>query len=210
MHEKLEVLMRKTIERILGVTEKKMNKRFIARLSLFERIILSIFMYAWFAVEIAILAVVYCALWAWDGLKKLKVRIAAWFDRCVKKLARNGYIFSLSEYNMAKLRRGVLVAIASVLCISFLIAGIAIRNNIERETLEQGLANVTFEYVTAGSDEGEYYTWWSIAKTYCPSYMHVSNFGSVEDGNYLQLLYEYNGGNHVLRDGEQICVPILE
>ena len=130
--------MRKTIERILGVTEKKMNKRFIARLSLFERIILSIFMYAWFAVEIAILAVVYCALWAWDGLKKLKVHIAAWFDRCVKKLAKNGYIFSLSEYNMTKLRRGVLVVIAFVLCLSFLIGGIAIRNNIEKENLEQG------------------------------------------------------------------------
>ena len=202
--------MRQTIEKILGVTEKKMNKRFIAKLSLPERIVLSIFMYAWFAVEIAILATVYCALWTWDKFKKLKVRIAAWFDRCVKKMAKNGYIFSLSEYNMAKLRRGVLVAIAFALCVSFLIAGIAIRNNIERETLEQGLANVTFEYVTAGYDEGEYYTWWSIAKAYCPSYMHVSNFGSVEDGNYLQLLYEYNGGNHVLRDGEQICVPILE
>lgn len=202
--------MRKTIERILGVTEKKMNKRFVARLSLFERIILSIFMYAWFAVEIAILAVVYCALWAWDGLKKLKVHIAAWFDRCVKKLAKNGYIFSLSEYNMTKLRRGVLVVIAFVLCLSFLIGGIAIRNNIEKENLEQALANVSFEYVIAGKDEGEYYTWWSIAEAYCPSFMHVSNFDSVEDGNYLALLYEYNGGKHVLRDGEHVCVPILE
>ena len=202
--------MKKFIEKFLCVTEKKMNKRFIAKLSLPERIILSIFMYAWFAVEIVIISIVCFAVWAWEGFLKLKTRVARWFDKCVKKLARNGYIFSLSEYNLAKLRRYALVVIASVLCISFLIVGISIRNNIEKENLEQALANVSFEYVMAGEDEGEYYTWWSIAEAYCPSFMYVSNFDSVEDGNYLALLYEYNGGNHVLRDGECVCVPILE
>ena len=202
--------MKKTIEKILAVTEKKMNKRFIAKLSLPERIILSIFMYAWFAVEIAILSVVYFVAWAWDGMKRLKVRIARWFDKCVKKAARNGYIFSLSEYNLAKLRRYVLVVIAFVLCVSFLIGGIAIRNNIQKEKIEHGLENVTFEYAIGGYDEGEYHAYWTIAEEYCPSYMHISNFGSIEDGNYLALLYYYNGGSSMIYDGQIIRIPIME
>ena len=202
--------MKKTIEKFLAVTEKKMNKRFIAKLSLFERIILSIFMYAWFAVEIVIISIVCFAVWAWEGFLKLKTRVARWFDKCVKKLARNGYIFSLSEYNMAKLRRYVLVVIAFVLCISFLIVGISIRDNAQRAKIEHGLENVTFEYAIGGYDEGEYHAYWTIAKEYCPSYMYVSNFGSIEEGNYLELLYYFNGGSSMIYEGQVICIPIME
>jgi hypothetical protein len=187
-----------------------MNPKFIKNLNLFERIVVSLFVYGFIAFIIASRLVVYGWQCMVKGMKWVKVHIAAWFDKCVKRIARNGYIFSLSEYNLAKLRKTVCYVLVAVFIVVLLLSGVAIRDNIEDRRVETALENVTFVEVVAGKGDGEYYTWWSIAEEFCPDFMQVANFCANPELDYLELLYSYNGGHHVLRAGERVIVPILK
>lgn len=189
------------------------NKEFIKSLNLFEQIVLCFCVYLFVIIAIVSNLVVAGFNAVVRAIKWIRVHIAQWFDKCVRTIARNGYFYSLSEYNMANLRKGVAITIAFIVSISLLIGGVAIRNNIQKEKYQSAMMNVEFEYVvgseTTNVENDEYHTWWDIAEEYCPSFMIISNFGEKET-NYLKLLYYYNGGAHELQRGEVVKVPILE
>lgn len=79
----------------------------------------------------------------------------------------------------------------------------------QKERIDNFYENYELTYVCAGSGEGQYYTWWEIASVFKPDYMGISNYGT-DEGNYLNLLYEVNGGKHTLQQGEVVAVPVLQ
>jgi hypothetical protein len=79
----------------------------------------------------------------------------------------------------------------------------------QERRVDEAKENVEYITIVAGSRVGEYHTWWEIACEFCPDFMVVHNF-RTDNRNYLNYLYEVNGGKHLLREGEAVLVPILE
>lgn len=191
-------------KKILSVTERMMNKKFVSKLNLFERVVLSIFMYLFLLVEIMYLLVAEGVCYIIKGVK--------WVIEKMKnhKASDDVCIHDNKRFCVPSFVKSLAMVLAFVLCISLFVGVMVAQNKAENARVEEALENASFEYVVAGRGEGQYYTWWEIAETYCPSFMYVANYGMNENCNFLHLLYEYNGGYHTLQRGEVVCVPILE
>ncbi len=195
--------IREKIEKVMYVTEKMMKPEFVKRFNFFERMILSFFLYIWIGVEMVILLCEAGVRFVIKIARICGVHIAKWYRKCADAIsnARKDLLF-----------RALTPAVFALIVV-LMLAGLVVYESIlhyKRDLhVNAALENVEIEYVVAGKDEGEYYTWWAIAENYCPKYMEVTNWGDC-DCNYLALLYSYNGGYHTLQDGELIAVPILK
>ena len=102
------------------------------------------------------------------------------------------------------------VAIVSLIAVVIVGTIFSVRVHAEKtqETVKELKSQVTYITVEAGSEKDQYYTWWMIASEYCPDYMFVDNYRIDDERNYLQALYDANGGSHILQAGERVKVPI--
>lgn len=190
------VKIKEKVEKAMGRTEKWMRPEFVERFSFHERMLLSIMLYVWSVLEMAILL---CEVGV-RAIAKGAVHTWNWICRCAKKVSHA----TKDPWNRACMRA------VGILVILLMVCGLIVYANIDHTHMHEqttaALENVKIEYVKVNKGEGEF-LWRTLAEAHCPDYMMVTNWDC--ECNYLALLYDYNGGYHVLQEGEMVAIPIL-
>lgn len=127
------------------------------------------------------------------GIKKIG-KIMRCAGRCVAKQVRFNPKVAISTV-------AIIILFIMIVCFN------AVSNTRENEWAKK-TENTKYITVVAGNDEHQFYTWWEIASVHCPDGMFVDNYRKNDSRNYLYRLYEANGGQHTLREGERVKVPV--